>query len=282
MVDGLVIDSTDIKFLPRHECQKPDTKIWKIAMWGGQRDFAFLKMLMKRNKPLSTNKKLIYGRGLIADKDRPDFVPRQIIKTKAIDRYYTSEKKALVANQKHYRNNNSDLFRIPFILVKEGQHKKQITSSLIDYEAYSNASTFAINGKISINSKKVLISYFNSNVARYILFLISASWGIEREKILLNETMEIPNIIISNNNTENTIIIKSFDNILCQKKMLMPDMKIILDNENTINKELYKILHISPKEQILIEDTLKFSLDLFESGEKSIGFKRTLPEENQS
>ncbi|MDR0687511.1 MAG: SAM-dependent methyltransferase, partial [Prevotellaceae bacterium] len=34
VIDGLVIDSTDIKFLPRHECQKPDTKIWKIAMWG--------------------------------------------------------------------------------------------------------------------------------------------------------------------------------------------------------------------------------------------------------
>ena len=33
---------------------------------------------------------------------------------------------------------------------------------------------------------------------------------------------------------------------------------------------------------ILIEDTLKFSLDLFEQGENSIGFKRTSLEENTS
>ena len=45
LIDGVVIDSTDIKFLPRTECQMPDTKIWKIAMWGNIVDYYFLKCL---------------------------------------------------------------------------------------------------------------------------------------------------------------------------------------------------------------------------------------------
>ncbi|EOG6917277.1 class I SAM-dependent DNA methyltransferase, partial [Flavobacterium psychrophilum] len=39
VLEGIVIDSSDEKHLPRIECQKPNTKIWKIAMWGSYFDF---------------------------------------------------------------------------------------------------------------------------------------------------------------------------------------------------------------------------------------------------
>jgi hypothetical protein len=42
IADGIVIDNTDVKYLPREECKKEDSKIWKIAMWGTKRDFIFL------------------------------------------------------------------------------------------------------------------------------------------------------------------------------------------------------------------------------------------------
>ena len=282
VIDGLVIDSTDIKFLPRHECQKPDTKIWKIAMWGNQQDFAFLNVLMKKNKPLSADKKLIYGRGLNADSENPDFVPQKIIKTSSIDRYYTSESNASEANIKYYRKNNDNLFTPPYIIVKQGQHNREIASSIIDYKAYCTTGAFVINGEnLPLSLKKTLVAYFNSDIAKYILFLTSSSWGIEREQIFLNELIEIPSVL-SEQDIEYNTINQCFDNIANSLIRGLFNEQIISNNENAILSKLYKILDISPKEQILIEDTLKFSLDLFEQGENSIGFKRTLPEENKS
>ena len=32
VLEGVVIDSSDVKYLPREECQKTATKIWKIAI----------------------------------------------------------------------------------------------------------------------------------------------------------------------------------------------------------------------------------------------------------
>src|SRR5699024_5253982 len=43
--EGLSMDATDIKYLPRKECQKPDTKIWKVAMWGGMQDWNLIQKL---------------------------------------------------------------------------------------------------------------------------------------------------------------------------------------------------------------------------------------------
>jgi methylase of polypeptide subunit release factors len=280
-IDGLVIDSTDIKFLPRHECQKPDTKIWKIALWGNQQDFALLYRLITNNHSLASDTRWISGRGLNADKENPDFIPEYIITTKAIERYYTNENALKKFNEKYYRKNNDRLFIPPFIIVKEAQHNCQIAASLIDYEAYCTTGAFVINGnELPLCRKKELVAFINSDIVRYILFLTSSTWGIERERVcLLNELMKIPSILANN---ESEIIVQSYDNIINQLKSTLPDQQTILDNENIIKNELFKVLNISKKEQILIEDTLKYSLDLFEQGENSIGFHRTLKDENEA
>jgi hypothetical protein len=283
IIDGLVIDSTDIKFLPRYECQKPDTKIWKIAMWGGQRDFAFLKRMEQNDSSLASDTKWIYGRGLCSDSLKPGFVPHKIIRTDAINRYYT-DNSALQENKTYYRKDKDgdQLFAPPYIIVKKGQHDRKITASLIEYPAYCASGAYVFNGKndISLDEKKVLTAYFNSDIIRYFLFLKSSSWGIEREQIFLNELIEIPSVFFEQN-IECKAINQYFDNIVNSLTSELFNEQTISDNESSILKELYKLLHINPKEQILIEDTLKYNLDLFEQGEKSIGFERTLQNENE-
>jgi hypothetical protein len=117
---------------------------------------------------------------------------------------------------------------------------------------------------------------------RYVLFLESASWGIERERIFLNELLDVAPAIFKTNGTENTVITQCFDAIVNQLLSVLPNQQIISENELIIQNEFLTLLGISPKQQILIQDTLKFSLDLFEQGEKSIGFKRTLTSENKA
>src|SRR5690606_37885192 len=70
IIEGLNIDFTDLKQLPREECQKPDTKIWKVAMWGGMNDWELIKNINERFKLtisdfLKENKnKFNFGSGL--------------------------------------------------------------------------------------------------------------------------------------------------------------------------------------------------------------------------
>jgi hypothetical protein len=287
VIDGLVIDSTDIKFLPRYECQKPDTKIWKVGMWGNLQDFVFISSLIKRNKTLgqyfSTDKgaEWQFGRGLNADSDKPDFIPEKILRTSAIDRYYTNEEFSLDDNGKYYRRNNEDLFTPPFVIIKQGQHNRRIASSLIDYKCYCTTGAFIINGEKPLFMKKALVSYFNSEIIRYILFLSSSSWGIEREQIFLNELLETPNIF-GRNTKENKTITYAFDAIFGELSLDFPNEQVILNNEAIILDEFFKLLDVGIKEQVLIQDTLKFSLDLFEQGENSVAFKRTLDVENRA
>ena len=45
----LVLDALDFFYLPRYECQKPDTVIWKTAMWGTENDFQLIQTLAERD-----------------------------------------------------------------------------------------------------------------------------------------------------------------------------------------------------------------------------------------
>jgi hypothetical protein len=97
----------------------------------------------------------------------------------------------------------------------------------------------------------------------------------------LNELKEIP-AISTGENVENETITQSFDEIVNQLLLLLSDQQIIENNEYILLNVFLKILNINEKEQVLIQDTLKFSLDLFEQSENSVGFKHTLRDENEA
>lgn len=69
----------------------PNSKIWKVALWGNFNNFRLLKKLQKTTLKDYFDKtdNWIYGRGLNVDSDNPDFVPSKLIKTECIERYFT-------------------------------------------------------------------------------------------------------------------------------------------------------------------------------------------------
>jgi hypothetical protein len=279
LVDGIIIDSTDIKFLPRAECQKPDTKIWKIAMWGGMQDFQLLYRLSSRFPSLkryfSTSKNIWNtGTGYIADSEKLEVIPPRIIRTQGITRYYTKESTCYL-NERKYRKITKDLFTPPYVVVKEGQHNNEIAASYIDYSASTLKSTYLINGLVNNEIKQTLVTYINSVFANYFLFLSSSSWGIERERILFEELLELPAIIKDIGNEPLQEIGGCFEQL--KSVSTNHELKIL---ENKLNAVLYEVIGLNAKEQILIEDCLKFQLDLFDHGHNSIALHRTLQPEN--
>src|SRR5699024_8951308 len=96
IIEGLSIDFTDTKYLPRDECQKPNTKIWKVTMWGGMNDWEFIKYFKEKSiGDLLSQKGFVKGLGLqfldkstikpITDND----IPIEYIKPQSIERFTT-------------------------------------------------------------------------------------------------------------------------------------------------------------------------------------------------
>ncbi|MDR1129854.1 MAG: SAM-dependent methyltransferase [Prevotellaceae bacterium] len=284
IVDGLIIDD-DVKFLSRNECQKPDTKIWKIAMWGNFHDFSLLAWLNCRSetdlKSYFSHNKWIHGSGLNGDSKHRDFVPSPIIETKAITKYYTPETAAVI-NSNRYRKIDERLFKPPFIVVEKGQKGKQIAASYIDYPAYLKSGVFVMNNSddSSQDVKKVLVSLLNSDLVSYYLFLSSSSWGIERGQVFFNEYLELP--VFSYDIKDIYFIVSIFDELIEELKHDLSSPEIIRQKEKEINRKLESVIGLTEKEQILVQDMLNFSLDLFEKGENSLGFQRTSKDENKA
>ncbi len=271
VIEGVSIDSTDVKYLPIEECQKPDTKIWKIAMWGGMGDFSLIEMIERNFSSLKTvfkkdKSNWEFKTGLNADSKHLDFKPKTIINTKGIDRYYTSEDNCYT-NSKLYRNIDKNLFKSPFIIIKQAQSNRQIASSYINYNAYSLSSTYIINGTIDSNSKKALVGLINSKFSRYYLFMIASSWGIERERASFEELLSIP-FLLSNEKNKNEIALL-VDEIIEKKKQIFDTLSIKNVENKIYNLIVQTILNLNKNQLNTIEDTLNYSLDLFENKQKS-------------
>lgn len=280
VLEGIVIDSSDEKHLPRIECEKKDSKIWKIAMWGNYFDFELIEKIESKYNSLEeyfeTNKnEWIKGSGLHSPskeqiEENKFFTPIEYIETGLIDKYYTS-KNALVPNSKIYRPTNELLYKSPFLIIKEGQKDKEYCSSIIDFDCYHMAYSI-VNSDIQI--LKVLSSFINSVFSNYYLSLSSASWGIERERVQSNEMLQLPSVI-ENIEAKNVIKLSSkVDEIISIKKSdkVNQDISFL---EKEIDQIIFNdILKLTEDEQIIIQDTLDYSLDLFEKQENS---KAVLP-----
>jgi type I restriction-modification system DNA methylase subunit len=277
VIDGLNIDFTDLKYLPREECHKPDTKIWKIAMWGHSMDFEIYKNINSSFDILSdgfekNSSKWIKGTGLLKastknlENKKAEKVNNKIIDTKKIVRFYTNSS-ALYTTDKLFNPKEFNKFTPPFLLVKEGQQNWMYCATIIDYKALFLKSAFAIKSIENDLYNKVICALINSQFAKYYLSLISASWGIERERIQPNEILMLPYIIRESNIKSLAKIAASVDKIIeAEKSGKINDIHNI---EKEIDIKIFELLNLGGTEIRLIVDTITYNLDLLENKEKS-------------
>lgn len=311
LVEGVMIDATDIKFLPREECKKPNSKIWKIGMWGTYEDFKFITKLNQYPSLIDfiSERNLNKGLGLqfldestknpVVDNDIPKL---PYIKPGAIQRFYTKDDsfenlmKGLteksIKKYKEYsklpssstlkkinvfrRLGNKDAFKGPHVLIKEGLSDKKLCASYIEESCSFNSKVLGITGQ-DINALKAITCFVNSDLATYYLFLISASIGIEREEIKPNELYELP---FTFSNESFIKLGKCIDKIKETIDKNYPLAVDVTSYESAINQELNKLFGLTENEQILIEDFKTYSLGLIFAGNNSIALKLTDKQEN--
>lgn len=242
-------------------------------MWGGMSDFKIINRISSETVSMGTyfknpeNDWDIPRSGLNGDKEHQDFIPEKAMNSRHIQRFYTP-KEALQRNSKYFRNIDKNLFEPPYVLFKKGQKNKKITASYIDYFAFCTTACYVFNGSVRNNEKKALTGIFNSKITTYILFMISSSWGIEREQIFMDEVMDTPAIIKLLNQKHISKITGYFDEII---KGISSDF---LARDSELEKKIDKIilqdaLGMTDREMITVNDSLEYNLDLFENKQKS-------------
>ena len=90
-----------------------------------------------------------------------------------------------------------------------------------------------------LDEKKFLVSYLNSDIAKYILFLTASSWGIERERVLLNELLELPSPFSSIDSDILKNIATAFDKITSLKESVICDDAKVKEQEQYIFNFFY-------------------------------------------
>jgi len=282
MAEGVIIDSSDFKFLPREECARGDTNIWKVAMWASDRDYEIINRL-SREKSLKdyfdSNRNIWhYGTGLHKSGDRKCYVENlfsfPLIPAKSPEIYYSNYRNLkrlgeFPPGERNFRKIKNKIFKAPYVIIKKGQKRKQFLASYVDFDSLYTTDLYGITADVEAKVLKALTAYANSKIALYCLFLTSSSWGVEREQVMLNEAIDIPAIPLFIPGSEIDKLAGKVDEIISLKKKnpaFTPDTSRI---EKEIDELIYQALGLSERDRYLIEDTLRYGLGLFQDGEES-------------
>ena len=269
---SIVIDASEVKFIPLTEILRNKSKAFKIAMWGNVRD---LKLIEKLNVHGTILKKISdenHGMGLIKDKSakqkgNPHLANHFFLETNSIQPYYTSKGKLpkLGDTHKFYRTDlRNHLYDSPLLLFKEGA-TENICTSLIDFKCVFQSSALGVRfNDVDIDFYKAIIVCLNSTLATYYYLMTSSSLGIDRERVQKNEILEFPSFLFSVKEKVIKIVASLFDEIITLRSN--PNEAFEEENiekiQENIDKIIYKELNLSANEIALINDALNFSVAL--------------------
>lgn len=275
MLYDIVLDSCDIKYLPRVICEQNYVNVWKIGAWGNMLAFRLVKRLGMEPTLHDTFKQneWIFGRGCNADSTRQDFVPNSILSLK-FGRYHIAKEAAKQNNSgKSYRNNKQDIFNPPFVVMKECPDKDGVIAGIFDGEAVTTTSTFVFNG-MSEDDKIILATYLNSKLASTFLFLTSSTWGIERDRLLLeDEALRLPSPFERITTIQKQEIINLFRQICSKQKGVM--RQGYGEEVRQIDRLYYDIFSLSELEIEVLNDVNLYSQRLFTLQENSEAMRCT-------
>jgi len=237
-------------------------------MWGTERDYKLLKKLLNYSqlKEVLKLKKWKKGNGFQTSKPKDDEnhdiqkIPH--IEAKKLERYYTTKENTIRINTVNFERLGAlHAYKSPHLLIKEGQKKKRFCSSFIDYDCSFRKTIYGIHSN-DVDSLKNLSAFLNSSLAFYIMFLSTGDWGVERERVLSKEILDIPALCFELTEKYKKKIVTAFDQIIELKNTnQLNEAQLIADLEQKIETALWDALQLSKTERILIEDVLTYSLD---------------------
>lgn len=167
-----------------------------------------------------------------------------------------------------YRSPQREIFGSPAVIVNQGCTKFAFT----DFQVFFRHSLQAISARPNADDGDILLfltAVLNSPLATYFLFHTSANWGVERDKVQLEELLSLPFPLPEDtrHSEKNQAILKQVSNLLRVAKAdaeLIPNNPLAKGRRETaidnIKDEVFSLVYdyynLCAWERILIEETV--------------------------
>lgn len=267
----VVIDASEVKFIPLREILKPNSKVFKIAMWGNARD---LKLIEKLQKIVSikdiADKKEIGGGLHLKEKGKKagneHLANNYFVSPDKIQQYYIPKTGISKLGSQHtaYRPNTHEVFNKPVVLINEGSKGSEFCCSFIDYNCVYKSSSYGISLKNkSDNFHKALVASLNSTIASYYFFITSSSWGIDKGgRVQNNDAVSFPALPTVMDDETIDELAAEIDKII--KLYTSNEVELHFEDEikkikHQIDQIIYNVLKLSSIEKALVNDVMNYS-----------------------
>lgn len=265
---AIVVDPTDVSYVPTKDCVYDAPYVLKAAMWSDEYAYHRLRQLCRYSlQRYFDEHSWVYGRGLNAESQRKVFTPDRLLNARSVRAYHTPQA-SLTSNTKAFRNPKKGLFDGPMVVFKQGRHDNAIVCSYFEQPVYFTTSSFAFCTQDK-DDAKILTLYLNSRLAKYFILLLSSSWGIEREQVLMDEVLSLPSPFALLNENDRVKLVACYNRIVELMSEVMDHTGEIRTIECDVFNTFAAAFNLSQRDLDTIEGTLNDNLDLFEKSAKS-------------
>ncbi|QZT58584.1 hypothetical protein, partial [Mycolicibacterium austroafricanum] len=200
VVDALVVAPEDIHMVSMAQARsRPD--IWKVLLWGSQRDLELLDRLRGRFPSIESH---CAHRGWTASQgykekgpgmtDASELLGMRIIPAEAVGYLQLLQHPAEHAQWAElHRPRSRKLYSAPLTIIRRTLRRGDITAVTLTEDAVFPSGGVGISGSAKdLGLLQFVAAATVSSLGRYWHFMTSASWGVERDFIEVNEFLDLP------------------------------------------------------------------------------------------
>lgn len=261
----ITIEPYDISSLSRKEACSNDL-IWKVAMWGGPRDYQLIKRLyeLPSLQDICEENNFVNGEGFIIGDGKyyvPEMANKSFINIKQMERYLIDETKLPQLNQTNFirpRSDKKEIFIGPHLLIKQSPVAGVgFIAAVVRCDAVFNQSILGIHGnEEDISLLSLCCIALNSKLPIYLAMMTSSRWLVERDELEANEIL-------------NLRIPFDLDNQECIQMLGDMSLESVKNDENLAEHMMRSVYLLDDSESKLIKDAIEITLDYFRFGKNS-------------
>lgn len=266
-----VIEPQDIAFIPLGHAMD-NQHIWKAAMWGGPRDWELIQKLahFPNLYDICDRREWTYGEGFIRGNKKEEaswLTDKSFVPSTSLSRYVVDEEVLLKLEDRFFerpRKNKRNIFNGPHLLISQSPKGKRgfIAALLRNYAVF----THSILGISSNKSKDegnlgAVCLTLTGKIILYYAMLTGRKWLVERDELETDEFMSLP------------IPYEIYEGEFKITYNELTEITKCLEKNIDYSNRIIKLYNLTSDEMILVDDALKFSLDLFYHKENSVAIE---------
>lgn len=261
----IIIEPNDANWIYPHEAAN-DPWVWTALMWGGRRDFDFIRKLRKQVtlEKLEKSGMAVIRRGVSRGdqkKKQEQILGRRILEERDFPEdslpFLNAERLPVNENPWTHSRDSTDMeaFKLPQLLLKQGWKKRKVRFQAAVVNSLPEiGGVFCSRSYVSVHvpeeSETVLEAAcltLNSIFAVYFLFLTSGRFASYRPEVNLEDLLRVP--------------------IPKPRKGLLEN----LDTYEELDRRTFEAFAFKESDQVLVEDLYNYTLPDFKEGQLSPG-----------